>query len=159
MKSFPRTERSRRRIAVMACLVWLLGVEALPALHLAAHAWLPAHHHDGDVPLSTEMVVTVRSDATAASAHTHEGVLHRHGDARAHPRGDEDLGFERPDRAPDPGHGQHSLLHHTLALRAPAAALVHPLPVDRHVVPVGHAIAQLVANAPPPEAGARAPPV
>lgn len=159
MKHTLRPERSRHRLAVMACLVWLLGVEVLPAFHLATHAWLPAHRHEGDAPLSTEMVVTVRSDATAATAHVHEGVFHRHGGAPARSGRGEDLSFERSDRAPDPGHGQHSLAHHTLALRAPAAAIVHPLPVDHHVVPVSHAVAQLVAIAPAPESGARAPPV
>ena len=47
MKPALRAETSRRRLAVMACLVWLLGVEAMPALHQATHAWLPAHHHAG----------------------------------------------------------------------------------------------------------------
>jgi len=38
MKPALRAETSRRRLAVMACLVWLLGVEAMPALHQATHA-------------------------------------------------------------------------------------------------------------------------
>lgn len=162
MKPAPRAERSRRRLAVMACLVWLLGVEAMPALHLGTHAWLPAHHHAGDAPLSSALVVTVRREATSATAHAHahEGVLHRHGGA---PMGagaaTHAPGFERGEPRPDPGHGQHSLAHHTLALRAPPPVLLQPLPVDHHVVPVSHAVARLVALAPPPEAGARAPPV
>ncbi|MBZ0238039.1 MAG: hypothetical protein K8M05_37355, partial [Deltaproteobacteria bacterium] len=98
MKFALRPETSRRRLAVVACVAWLLGVEAMPALHVATHAWLPAHHHAGDAPLGTELVVTVRSDATAATAHAHEGVLHHHGAA---PVGDTsaDLGFERGEPA------------------------------------------------------------
>jgi hypothetical protein len=157
MKHALRTSTSRRRLAVMACLVWLLGVEILPDLHLATHAWLPAHHHDGDAPVSTELAVTVHSDATVA-AHAHEGVLHRHGGSPTHTRPVGD-GVERSDRAPAPGHGQHSLAHHALALAAPAPVVVHPLPVDHVVVPVSHAVAQLVATAPAPDAAARAPPV
>jgi hypothetical protein len=159
MKKTFRTETSRRRLAVLGCLVWMLGVEVLPALHQASHAWLPAHRHEGDARPGSEPSVTVRRDATSAATHAHEGVFHRHGGGGgANERADVDLGIDSTDRAPDPGHGRHSLAHHTLALRAPAPAILHPLPVDHHVVPVSHAVARLVAAAPPPDAGARAPP-
>jgi hypothetical protein len=160
MKHALRTATSRRRrLAVMACLVWLLGVEVLPDLHLATHAWLPAHQHDGDAPNSTELAMTVHAETTAAAAaaHAHDGVLHRHGAAQHRGRDQDDL--EGSERAPAPGHGQQSLAHHALALAAPAPAILHPLPVDHVVVPLDHAVAQLVAIAPPPDAAARAPPV
>ncbi|HUQ06474.1 MAG TPA: hypothetical protein VM261_28420 [Kofleriaceae bacterium] len=149
--------RRRRRLAVMACLVWLLGVEVLPDAHLATHAWLPAHKHDGDAPVSTELAVTVHADSTAAWAHAHDGMLHQHGAARHADRDRDGIGRSEP--APAPGHGQHSLAHHALALAAPAPAIAHSLPVEHVVVPVHHVVTQLVAIAPPPDAAARAPPV
>jgi hypothetical protein len=157
MRRSPSTHTSRRRHAVLALLVWLLGVEVLPDLHLATHAWLPAHHHDGDAPPSDELVVTVHGDRTAAALHAHDGSVHGHGVAARATVPDRDA-IHREDPARHPGHGQHSAAHRALALLAPAPVLHQPLPVDHHVIPVSHAVARLVAIAPPPDAGARGPP-
>lgn len=157
MRRSPRCPTTRRRFAVMACLVWLLGVELLPNLHLATHARLPAHDHGGDAPPGDELVIRVHRDTTAASLHAHDGALHAHG-PRA-PMTDRDgVAFEGAAPPRDPGHGDHSLAHRALAHVAPPPPIVHPLPVDHHVVPVAHAVARLVAIAPPPDAAARAPP-
>lgn len=45
---------TRRHLAIVACLLWLAGVELLPAIHQARHDELAPHRHDNG-----GMVVTV----------------------------------------------------------------------------------------------------
>lgn len=149
----------RATAAVVACLVWLVGVELLPGAHLASHGHLGAHdhgHRHGAPAASDALVVRVHTDA-ARAVHSHEGVLHRHDDR---PIGGGDLTGSHAEGAPPaaPGHGDHSLAHRALALATPPPALLHPLPVDRQVRPVTHQVARLTASAPPPAPAARGPP-
>ncbi len=158
-----RSQLARRRLAAIASLVWLVGFEVLPNLHLAWHDRMGAHHHDGDAPASDALTVRVhaRGSSAEASLHVHDGAVHRHDlavhDAAGFVDHDAVAGDRGAPRTPL-GHGQHSLAHRSLAFASPPPVLVHPLPVDHVVVPVAHAVAQLVAIAPPPEAAARAPP-
>lgn len=38
----------RRSIAALACLLWVLGFEAAPNLHIGFHNLLPHHHHGSE---------------------------------------------------------------------------------------------------------------
>lgn len=62
----------RRSAAVFACLLWLLGVEVLPNLHLAHHDDTPHTH------AANGMVITVSFERAGA-----EG-MHRHADGSIH---------------------------------------------------------------------------
>lgn len=63
-----RTRVTRARIALVACVLWLGGVELLPVLHEGLHARLAAHRHDGG-----SIVVASFEDTT-----------HRHPDGSIH---------------------------------------------------------------------------
>jgi len=157
MHARPRSQLGRRRVAVLACLVWLFGVELLPDLHLALHDRIGAHVHDGDAPITTSGGLTVRVHRTT-TAHLHAGAEHQHPgrlDAASPVTVDDQL-----DDAPAPPreHGRHSLAPRARARPPPAPLLPPPLPLDHRPLAVTHAIAQLVAIAPPPDASARAPP-
>jgi hypothetical protein len=138
-----RARARQRRLAVAACLLWLLGHQVLPDLHLATHAWLAPHQHEGDTP---RRVLTVTfadgARASAAPAHRHGTVEHRHA-ARtapatpavpAAPGGGPTIGDPAERSAgPDLGHGGRSLAHRTLAIAAPAPAVVAPAPASWHL--------------------------
>lgn len=63
-----RTRVTRASIALVACVLWLGGVELLPVLHEGLHARLAAHRHDGG-----SIVVASFEDTT-----------HRHPDGSIH---------------------------------------------------------------------------
>jgi hypothetical protein len=95
-------------MALAACALWLLGVEALPAIHEALHDQLAPHHH------AAGAIVTVSFDDTT----------HRHPDGSIHfvaPRSHRD---HKPVRDGRPrvrdlaGHAA-GLAHHAAAI-APA---------------------------------------
>ena len=112
-----RSRAHQRRLAVVACLLWVLGYEVLPDVHLATHGALAAHRHDaGDRPARFWRVRT----AHAPVAHQHGAATHQHGRA---PRGERAA-------APDPGHGAHSLAHRTIAIATPAPVIIAPLPTS-----------------------------
>jgi|GEM_PF-3190530 len=149
-----RPSRSRRELriaAVIACALWLLGVELAPGLHVALHARLARHVHDAE----PGPVVTVHFDD---AWHAHGGSAHSHGFTP--PLDDPDpisSGFHAP--VPfDPGHAGHSLAHRALALASPPIVQTAPLQVPRAILPVTHRIARLSAAIPPPDPSARAPP-
>ncbi len=109
-------------MAILACMLWLVGFELMPWMHVALHDQLGAHHHDASGAI-------IRDDvALGAHHHHHGGELEvdapptgaAHTDAHAR-------------IANALGHGQHSLAHHGVALNAPAPIITRPLPVDRHV--------------------------
>ncbi|HVK75191.1 MAG TPA: hypothetical protein VM734_17800 [Kofleriaceae bacterium] len=151
----------RRHLAVVACLLWLLGVELVPNLHVGLHAQLAphehgsGHRHDGS-GAADGPVIRVHTGAT----HAHDGVLHSHPpEATTAPVQLAGAPHARAPRPPAPlDHGAHSLAHHALALQAPPPAVTHPVPVGREVVADAHADAQLTTAAPVPDAAARAPP-
>lgn len=146
----------RARLALVACLVWLVGGEVLPDLHLALHERLGAHHHDGDPPTSTTTAdgLTVRVHRDSIH-HRHGGIAHQHATPEAAPVDRDAVRPGRPGTAP---HGAHSLAHRALAWIGPAPVLEFPLPVDRRPSVVAEDVARLVAAAALPEAAARGPP-
>lgn len=56
--------RRRRLLAIAAVVLWLLGVETLPDLHLATHADDHSHAPDGSI--------------VHRAAHSHGGIAHSH---------------------------------------------------------------------------------
>lgn len=116
-----RTQR-RARLAVLACVIWLLGVEVLPALHEATHASAAPHRHIAD-----GLVVTVSFDEPA---HRHaDGTIHTHTAQDAPPA--RKPARDRRSRVRDDVPHAGGLAHHATALIAAAPPLTSPLPVDR----------------------------
>src|SRR5262249_50559446 len=115
-----RARVARARMALVACALWLGGVEALPALHESLHGQLAPHHplRDARVPGSFE-------DTT-----------HRHPDGSIHfvsPRSrhaGKPLRDGRPHAGDLAGHAA-GLAHHAAAIAPAAPPILHPLPVDR----------------------------
>jgi hypothetical protein len=139
--------RTRARLALVACALWLAGVEVMPALHEAMHAHLAPHRHDGD------SIVTVSFDETT----------HRHDDGTIHyvaPRSGMRARAARDGQphATDIEHHADGLAHHAAALAPVPPPVTRPLPVDRRVSFV--AIEQIVApvERDPLAATARGPP-
>jgi hypothetical protein len=140
-----RARARQRRLAVVACLLWLLGHQVLPDLHLATHAWLAPHQHEGDAPRRV-LTVTFASGGRATpspAAHRHGAVEHRHAVRTAVPRVAAEVVAARaeaaigepiePSSLPDLGHGARSLAHRTIAIAAPAPAVVAPVPATWHL--------------------------
>ncbi len=136
-------------------LLWLLGVEVLPNLHLAAHADDHTHAANGTI-------VTVSFDTITGETHRHDdGSVHAdHADAdhqaaatkRRVPL-DTSLGVP-----PHPGHAATGIGHRLAALLAPpppvtAAVAVLTVQTWTYLAPRG--LAQAIEPAPP---SARGPP-
>ena len=103
-----RASRHRRRaIAICGVLLWLLGIEVLPNLHLAFHADDHTHEPDGTI---------------VAHGHPHHGEDADHHHARSD--GDEpQLAF---DHVPS-GHAAAGIAHRATALRQPPPPVVAPV--------------------------------
>jgi hypothetical protein len=139
-----RARARQRRLAVGLCLLWLLGAQVLPDLHLATHAWLTPHQHEGDAPRRGLTVTYANGARTTPPAHRHGAVEHRH-TLRVAPAAvaatpatqrTQPIIDEAPDRSaavPDPGHGARSLAHRTLAIAAPAPVITAPAPTSWHL--------------------------
>jgi hypothetical protein len=124
----------RQRIALALCVLWLVGFELMPWLHVALHDQLVPHTHDA----SGAVVLT--EDAPHEHVHTH--VYPRPPQAHHHHHGADDL-TRLADRL---AHGAHALEHHGIAVPVPGPVWLTPLPVDRkptHLEVV--AIARLVS--------------
>lgn len=121
--------RRRRALAALALLLWLLGVEVLPNVHLASHGDGTAHDHT-----PAGMIVTVSFD-TAPHAHD-DGVVHTHAeptaeDARAYPP------MTSLD-VPRHGHTAAGLAHRLLALHEAPPPVLAPIAVDRVATDIVH---------------------
>ena len=120
-----RASRHRRRatFAVAACVLWLLGVEVLPNVHLATHEADHTHQADGTI-------VRVSFGGT----HSHGGGV-IHADHDDHDAGEPDRDRDREQRdqlAIDvPAHGAAGIAHRATALHQPPPPVVAPLPVTR----------------------------
>jgi len=133
--------RTARTLALVAVVLWLAGVELVPNLHLALHASLAAHTHDGDT--------TVFAPHHHADGSEHRVVM-RAGH-RVHARSTHDLALELE-------HGAHSLAHHAAALQPAPAPLLVPLPIDRRpllaaaiaiIEPSSRVVPRAMARGPP----------
>lgn len=116
--------RSRARLALAGCALWLVGVEVMPAVHEAMHDHLAPHHH------AAESIVTVSFEDTT---HRHpDGTIHyvAHGDRPAAQPARDRATHDRRVRGDDPGHAA-GLAHHAAALAPVPPPITTPLPVDR----------------------------
>jgi len=105
----------RRAFAICAALLWLLGVEALPNLHLALHENDHSHATDGTI------VGSAQFEREYAEARAKRGLPPRvleHG--HEHRKRDQ-LAF---DHAP---HAANGIAHHATALHQPAPPLTTPV--------------------------------
>jgi hypothetical protein len=133
--------RRARRLALAACVLWLVGIELLPNLHVALHDHLAAHRHDAG-----GMVVTVTYGEVA---HVHaDGTIHRPG--RTRPTHDKSALGQL-------AHGD-GIAHHSVAMAPVAPPITEPLPVDRHTSFLAIAIADHLSSIDPLAATARGPP-
>lgn len=140
--------RARARMALAACVLWLAGVEALPAVHEALHDHLAPHRHDGG------SIITVSFEGTT---HVHpDGTIHYvapRSRGAGHPVHD-----DRPRAGDLAGHGA-GLAHHAAAIAPAAWPITAPLPIDRRPIILATAPIPRLADPPDPAATARGPPV
>lgn len=148
-----RMRVTRARIALVACVLWLGGVELLPALHEGLHARLAPHRHDGG-----SIVVASFEDTT-----------HRHPDGSIH--------FVAPStklsgkrtkrpardglaRVADAAARDHAggLAHHAAALAPAAAPRLEPLPFVRFATALVQPRRRVWVSIDPLAATARGPP-
>jgi hypothetical protein len=134
-----RSLRRRRGFAATACVLWLLGVELLPNLHLAFHEDDHTHGEAGEI--------VVAHVAIEDHSHAQPDEPHEHGDAHhselAYDEGDVTVVVEEPapprrkhrDRLAiddrELAHAASGLAHRQAALHRPAPPLLAPLPVVR----------------------------
>jgi hypothetical protein len=112
----------RRVLALVACTLWLLGIEALPNLHLATHGDDHTHARDGSIVRPGE--------------HRHGDVVHSHAPKPKPQRRVPQLAFDDASS----GHAAAGIAHHAIALHQPAPPLLAPLPVDRPLLHLEHAM-------------------
>jgi hypothetical protein len=99
-------------------VIWALGFELGPNLHVALHAHLAHHHHHhghghGHAPSGATSTALHWVPADGARVEAGAEGTAADGQWRADGRA---IGPERTD---DPGHGEHSLAHRDLALAEP----------------------------------------
>ncbi len=142
------TRSTRARMALAACVLWLVGVEVMPALHEAMHGQLAPHRHDNG------SIVTV----------SFEDTTHRHPDGSIHfvtPRARTAHKPVRDGRthATDGTPHADGLAHHAAALLPPPPPITKPLPIDRRPSSLAIARSALLITGDPLAATARGPPI
>lgn len=153
---------TRPRIALVLTIVWIVGFELMPWLHIALHEHLPHHHHDAngadivddDHDAEVDEHAAHHDDDVDAEVDEHGAPVHlAHSQAHHHPSHDAEVALLRA-----LAHGRHSFAHHGIAVPVPAPVITTPLPVDRR--PITLAVVEQPAwiSAPLPEASARGPP-
>jgi hypothetical protein len=174
--SSARTRATRARLALVACVLWLGGVEVLPALHQARHDQLAPHRHDAGslVQISFEDTTHRHPDGSihwvdprvprgsARGSFRKQAPSVRHADAP--PAGDAQVHRDAPAqrdgslRGIDVSGHAEGLAHHAAALAPAPPPVTTPLPIDRRPRLVAVArVDQLVASD-PIAASARGPP-
>jgi hypothetical protein len=140
----------RAQLAIVACVLWLVGFEGLPALHLATHDDAAPHVHAAD----------------GTVIHVSFGT-HRHADGSVH--ADHDLkemtdGHVRHSHSHDPGvrelhgHADGAIGHRGIAAIPSPPPITKPLPIDRRPTIVAAIVAATPISASTPVAAARGPP-
>ena len=124
-----RHARLRRIYAVTLGVLWLLGIEVLPNVHLATHDHGKPHQHT-----ASGMVVTVSFDRDSVH-YDRDSAPHRHDDGSVHahapkPKAKSPIGVLAFGVVPDL-HVAGGLAHHAVALHAAPAPMVDAIAVDR----------------------------
>lgn len=139
--------RAREIPALLFVLVWVLGFEVVPTLHLAMHASLGAHTH--------------------GATHCHAGFCHADDeasgdetDAVAHDGATQHDGAQAQKAPPHSSrsHGQGSLAHRGVAALAPELAVLVPELLLVGELPLPEAPVVYAASFEAPRPPARAPP-
>jgi hypothetical protein len=163
---------TRRRIALVLTILWIVGFELMPWLHIALHDHLPHHHHeangadivddhDGEVDEHLADDHDAEVDEHAADHDDdHDAEVDEHGVpvhvAHSHAHHHDDDAEVALLRAL--AHGRHSFAHHGIAVPAPGPVVTTPLPVDRRPITLAVIEQPPWLSAPVPEASARGPP-
>jgi len=143
-----RARATRARLALVACVLWLVGVEVMPALHEGLHDRLAPHRHEGN------SIVTVSFEDTT---HRHpDGSIHFVAPRASHGKAPRDRA--RRDELPDASGHADGLAHHAAALASPPPPSTRPLPIDRRPRTVAVARAVAFVTQDPLTATARGPP-
>ena len=139
----------RRRVALALCVLWIVGFELMPWMHVAAHDRIAPHYHDAN----GATIYVADSAPVPAGAHVHTHVYPRlpehHG--RHHDDGQSRLVGAL-------AHGQNTLAHHGIAVPTPPPVWLEPLPVDRRPVTLARQVALAPHALDPLAAVARGPP-
>jgi hypothetical protein len=142
-----RTTRQRAYLALVACVLWVAGIEVLPSIHLAMHAHMGAHRHEGNTIVllddhgrDTAETLDVDPDEPPAAQPRTADTIHA-----------------RLARQLDHGHG--SAAHRDLATLAPPIPLHAPLPVERRPLALTPAAIATPISRLAPRAAARGPPL
>jgi hypothetical protein len=156
-------------LAVATCVLWLLGVEVLPNLHLATHDEHHTHAADGSI--------LGDGDGDGDHDHDHAAIAEDHHHHHDHHGA---LAAEAPtvlaELAPDPhapepgdspvpaiehrssGHAAAGIAHHAIALHRPPPPLLEPLSALRTASQIELAPDLQVSHAPLARPNARGPP-
>ncbi len=133
-----RRQHRRRGLAIVACLLWLLGTEVLPAVHLAHH---DDHHTHGANGAVVDVDHGDHHHAVAKSSAEHR---------------ERDLAQLAIDHPVEPGHQAGGVAHHAVAvLQAAPPALPPVIQLEAHVVPTVVALPAIAIGTQP---SARGPP-
>jgi hypothetical protein len=137
-------------MALAACLLWLVGVEVMPALHEGMHDRLAPHRHDSGAIVPVVMV-------------SFEDTTHRHPDGSIHFVAPRSRAPGKPPRdgrprASDPTHHADGLAHHAAALAPVPPPITQPLPIDRRPITLTVARSIELVARDPLAATARGPP-
>ena len=106
----------RRHIAIVAALLWLLGIEVLPNVHLGTHDRHHAHAVDGTI--ITHADADAELERVHRLAHRQAGTKCLHG---SKPQRDQ-LAYH----APTGGHAANGIAHRATALLDPPPPITTP---------------------------------
>jgi hypothetical protein len=108
----------RRHIAIVAALLWLLGIEVLPNLHLGTHDGHHTHAIDGTLVVHADDAADAELERLHQLAHRQAGTKCLH--ERTRPR--DQLAYH----APTGGHTANGIAHRAIALLDPPPPITTP---------------------------------
>ncbi len=142
----------RQRIALALCVLWVVGFELMPWMHVATHDRIAPHYHDAN-----GTTVYLAEDAPQpAGGHVHTHVYPRLPEHHAS-RKQHDDGLSRLVGALH--HGDNTLAHHGIAVPVPPPVWLTPLPVDRRPLTLARVVADEPISREAVRAAARGPPL
>jgi hypothetical protein len=131
-----RSRSTRARASLGLAVLWLVGFEVLPWLHVATHHHLGKHHHDQSGVVIRDHVTEAPDDDRDAAVDEHAPHQHDEDHDEDHdgdPAVDEHGASPRQsaDGTPGQAHGAHAIAaHHRAASSACAALLLDKLVCD-----------------------------